>query len=75
MTLDAFIDVLRMHAAGLRSGAWSSGPALYLDAADTDALLAELVRMRQELRRRESARVSDRRFISARLEPAAVSDR
>jgi hypothetical protein len=48
MTVDLFIDLLRAHRAALQSSVWpephsaSSGPALYLDAADTEALIAAL---------------------------------
>jgi len=52
MTLDVFLKVLQTHRAALQSSAWprphgpSTGPALYLDAADTQALIAELTRLK-----------------------------
>jgi hypothetical protein len=51
MTLDVFIKLLRSHLAALQSSAWpephdiSNGPAIFLDAAETRELLAELDRL------------------------------
>ena len=55
MTLDLLLELLRSHLAALRSSGWphphgpSNGPALYLDAADTSALITELARIRRKL--------------------------
>ena len=55
MTLDSLLAMLRCHLAALHSAEWprvgdsSSGPALYLDAADTQAAIVELSRLRAEL--------------------------
>jgi hypothetical protein len=52
MTLDILLDVLGAHLAALQSSGWpqpsgpSLGPAIYLDEADTQALLAELTRLK-----------------------------
>ncbi|MGE5245877.1 MAG: hypothetical protein ACM3SQ_16770 [Betaproteobacteria bacterium] len=52
MTLDLFLNLLRAHLAALQSSTWpephgpSCGPALYLDAADTRRLIAELTQLR-----------------------------
>lgn len=48
MTVELFIEVLRSHLAALQSSVWpkphgaSTGPALYLDIADTRALITAL---------------------------------
>jgi hypothetical protein len=48
MTLDLLLRLLRSHLAALQSTAWppphgaSNGPALFLDAAETSALIGEL---------------------------------
>jgi hypothetical protein len=48
MTIDLLLKLLRSHLAALQSSAWpcpygpSDGPAIYLDAADTKALIKEL---------------------------------
>ncbi len=53
MTVDLLIDLLRSHLAALQSNAWprphgvSNGPALFLDADDTRALIDELASMRR----------------------------
>ena len=53
MTLDTFLKILHAHLAALESSAWpvphnvSNGPALFLDAADTRELIAELTRLAQ----------------------------
>ena len=55
MTLDSLLAMLRCHLAALQSAEWprvddsSTGPALYLDAADTEAAIRELSRLRAEL--------------------------
>jgi hypothetical protein len=55
MTLDLLLKLLRSHLAALQSSAWprphgpSNGPAFYLDAADTTALLAELTGIQRKL--------------------------
>lgn len=54
MTVDLLLVLLRDLAA-LQSSAWPPcrgpviGPALYLDRADTQALIAELTRIKEEL--------------------------
>jgi hypothetical protein len=54
MTLDLLLKLLRSHLAALQS-AWprphgpSNGPAFYLDAADTTALLTELTGIQRKL--------------------------
>jgi hypothetical protein len=61
MTLDVFIRMLQAHLAALRSPFWlhphdvGNGPALFLDVADTKALLAELIRVRERAARRSTA--------------------
>lgn len=50
MTIELLLNVLGTHLAALNSSTWSKpgsspGPALYLDAADTHALIAELTRL------------------------------
>ena len=65
MTLNLLADLLRGHLAALQSSAWpqpqgaSSGPALYLDAAETQALIAELARVQRQL---AAARASEAEF-------------
>ena len=60
MTLDLLLKLLRTHLVALQSPAWprphgvSNGPALYLDAADTRALITELVSIQRKL---EAARL------------------
>jgi hypothetical protein len=55
MTLDLLLKLLRCHLAALQSNAWprphgpSNGPALYLDAADTSALITELAGIQRKL--------------------------
>ena len=55
MTLDLLLKLLRSHLAALQSSSWprphgpSNGPALYLDAADTNALLTELTGIQRQL--------------------------
>jgi hypothetical protein len=55
MTVEVFVEILRCHLAALRSSAWprpgnsSTGPALYLDEADTQAAITELTRLHDEL--------------------------
>jgi hypothetical protein len=51
MTIELLLNVLGTHLAALNSPTWSKlgsspGPALYLDASDTQALIAELTRLR-----------------------------
>ena len=54
MTLDLFIQILHTHLAALESSAWPkphnriNGPALFLDIADTKALIDELARVKAE---------------------------
>ena len=61
MTLDMFIRVLRAHQAALSSTSWpqphgtSNGPALYLDGEDTQALIEQLTKAREELAARTSS--------------------
>ena len=56
ITLDLLLTMLRCHLAALQSSAWSQdgslshGPALFLDEADTQAAIAELRRLKGELR-------------------------
>jgi hypothetical protein len=58
ITLDLLLTMLRCHLAALQSSAWSedgslsNGPALFLDEADTQAAIAELHRLQNELRGR-----------------------
>lgn len=55
MTLDLLLKLLRCHLAALQSTAWprphepSNGPAIYLDAADTSALITELAGIQRKL--------------------------
>lgn len=55
MTLDLLLKLLRCHLAALQSNAWtrphgpSNGPAIYLDAADTSALITELAGIQGKL--------------------------
>jgi hypothetical protein len=55
MTLDLLLKLLRTHWVALQSPAWprphgvSNGPALYLDAADTSALITELVGIQRKV--------------------------
>lgn len=55
MNLEALIHLLRVHQVALRSTMWpdphgpQTGPALYLDLADTQALIDELTRVQSEL--------------------------
>lgn len=55
MTLDVLLTLLRFHLAALESNEWPtphgphSGPALYLDAADTSALITELTAIQRKL--------------------------
>lgn len=61
MTVDLLLDLLR-DLAVLQSSARLScrgpviGPALYLDRADTQALIAELSRIKEELQERAGSR-------------------
>ena len=53
MNLELLLAQLRAHLAALRSSAWSrgpeaSGPILFLDIADTEAMVAELMRSRSQ---------------------------
>jgi hypothetical protein len=54
MTLDLLLKLLRYHLAALQSTGWprphgpSNGPAIYLDAADTSALITELAGIQRE---------------------------
>jgi hypothetical protein len=56
MTLDLFIRMLQSHLTALESPLWpqphgpSTGPAFFLDADDTRALIDELTRIRDEHR-------------------------
>lgn len=56
MTVDLFIRMLQSHLTALDSSLWpqphgpSNGPALFLDADDTRALIDELTRIRDERR-------------------------
>jgi hypothetical protein len=58
MTLDLFLSILQAHLVALRSPLWphphdaSHGPAMFLDAEDTTALLAELTRIQEQLQRK-----------------------
>jgi hypothetical protein len=55
MTLDLLLKLLRTHLAALQSSAWprphgpANGPAFYLDAADTRALITELAGIQRKL--------------------------
>lgn len=59
MKLDQFVDLLRAHLAALQSSAWPkpsgplTGPALFLDHADTEELIALLERLRRGRRASE----------------------
>jgi hypothetical protein len=61
MTVDLFLRMLQSHLTALESSLWpaphgpSNGPALFLDADDTRALIAELTRIRDERRTSPSA--------------------
>jgi hypothetical protein len=53
VNLDFLLSQLRTHLAALRSSAWSrggeaSGPILYLDIADTEAMIAEFTRLKAQ---------------------------
>lgn len=54
MTVDLFLELLHAHLAALRSASWRDGdaqalgPALFLDAVDTQALIAELTQLRHD---------------------------
>lgn len=67
MTLDGLLELLHTHSVALQSSTWPrphgpfSGPALYLDLADTRALIAELTRLTSEL---AAARASGARRVS-----------
>jgi hypothetical protein len=55
MTLDVLLDMLLTHQTALKSGVWprphgpTSGPALFLDEADTRAAILELMRLKREV--------------------------
>jgi hypothetical protein len=55
MTLDVLLDMLLSHQTALKSGVWprphgpASGPALFLDEADTHAAILELMRLKREV--------------------------
>jgi hypothetical protein len=54
MTIDLFLRMLQSHLRALQSPVWphphsaSNGPALFLDADDTRALIDELTRLRSQ---------------------------
>jgi hypothetical protein len=54
VTIELFLELLHAHLAALRSPLWrdadgaARGPALYLDAVDTQSLIAELMRLKAE---------------------------
>lgn len=54
MTIELFLELLHAHLATLRASSWvdpetaARGPAFYLDAVDTQALIAELRRLKAE---------------------------
>jgi hypothetical protein len=50
MNIDLLLDLLRSHLAALKSHNWpGSGPAFYLDASETQALIVELTAIRKKL--------------------------
>jgi hypothetical protein len=55
MTLDVFLQLLRGHQAALQSSLWSCDapspirPALYLDQAETEAVITELTGLLAEV--------------------------
>ena len=66
MTLEVFLQLLRCHQAALQSSLWShdapasARPALYLDKAEADAIIAELAKLLAEVAalRASSSRVT-----------------